>query len=297
MEKKNIILDLDTGIDDAVALTFAGHLKNINLELITTVFGNVELNQVIKNTLVILEDINRQDIPVFKGESAPLEINNFNISAHGKNGLGNYTHTTKIKCSKKNYLKAMHEVISKNSMTYIVACGPLTNLAKFIQTYPEDNDKVTAIIVTGLLEIDKENPYLNFNIQKDINACEIVLNSYKNLVIVPSDMGHLAYIPQKHFHKTEKTGRVGKILADFYPYHLDRTVKDGAAMHDLCGVLYLSNPEIYTTKTCNCKIIHTKKGSYLSFDYNSKKPNVKITTNINIKKTHKIYYKTLKGIK
>ena len=296
MEKKNIILDLDTGIDDAVALTFAGHLKNINLELITTVFGNVELNQVIKNTLVILEDINRQDIPVFKGERTPLEINNFNISAHGKNGLGNYTHTTKIKCSKKNYLKAMHEVISKNSMTYIVACGPLTNLAKFIQTYPEDNDKVTAVIVTGLLDIDKENPYLNFNIQKDIKACEIVLNSYKNLVIVPSDMGHIAYIAQKDFPKTAKTGRVGKILANFYPYHLDRTVKDGAAMHDLCGILWLSNPEIFTTVNCNTKIKHTKKGSYLDINYQCKKTNAKIATEINTKQMKKIYYKTLKGI-
>ena len=287
MKKKALILDVDTGIDDAVAIAFAGHLKNINLELVSTVFGNVELSQVIKNSLIILEDINREDVMVVKGESIPLEINEFNISAYGKNGLGNYTHPTKIKASKKSYLKAMHEVIEKNDMTFIVSCGPLTNLAKYIETYPEDNDKITAIIVTGLLEIDKSNPYLNFNIQKDIKACEIVLNAYKNLVIVPSDMGHLSYIPQKDFIKTAKCGKVGKILSEIYPYHLDRTVKD----------LWLSNPEIFKTENCKCQIKHSKKGAYLDFDFNSKKPNAKITTEINTKKMHKIYYKTLKGIK
>ena len=191
----------------------------------------------------------------------------------------------------------MHEVVTRNKMTYILSCGPLTNLAHYINTYPEDNDKITAVIVTGLLDIDKTNPYLNFNIQKDIKACEIVLNSYKHLVIVPSDMGHISYIAQKDFNKTAKTGRVGKILANIYPYHLDRTVKDGAALHDLCGVLWLSNPKLFITKPCLSKIKHVKKGSFLEFDLNSDTPNSKLAVDINIKKMHKIYYKTLKGIK
>lgn len=292
-----LIMDVDTGIDDAVALVFAGHLKNLDLRLITTVFGNVELKQVIKNTLIIAEDMKRTDVPILIGAENPIENTDFNISAHGKNGLGNYSHNTSLTTDPRECYEAIHQEVNQRNMTYWVACGPLTNLAKFIQLYPQDNDKITVVLVTGLLDIDKKSPYLNFNIQKDIKACEIVLKKYKNIVIVPSDMGHISYIPQTDFVKTAKCGRIGEILANMFPYHLDRTVKNGAAMHDLCGVLFLSNPKLFNISSCKCTLRETKKGSYLDFNFNSKSPNAIITTSINVKKTHKLYYKTLKHIK
>ena len=63
MKKYSVILDLDTGIDDAVALAVATVLDNIDIRLVTAVFGNVPLEKVVKNTLIILEDVN-SNIPV-----------------------------------------------------------------------------------------------------------------------------------------------------------------------------------------------------------------------------------------
>lgn len=296
MKKIPLILDLDTGIDDAVALIFAHALKNLDLELITTVFGNINIDQVIHNSLVICDDVNC-NAKIVKGESLPLKPTNFNVSAHGKNGLGNYTHEVSRTISDENYIEAMHKVIEKNTITNIVSCGPLTNLAKYILAHPEDNDKIRVVLVTGLLENDKENPYLNFNIAKDVEACKVVLKHYKNIVFVPSDMGHLSFISADDFHKTAKCGRVGEILANLYPSHMDRTVKNGAALHDLCGVLWLSHPELFVTNPALTKIKTTKKGSYLDFDYNNPKSNTFVATEIDIEKTHKLYYKTLKELK
>lgn len=296
MKKIPLILDVDTGIDDAVALVFADKLKTLNLQLITTVYGNVELEKVILNTLVISEDIN-SNVKIVRGEKEPLNITNFNISSHGKNGLGNYTHEISKTISDENYIDAIHEVVSKNVLTNIVACGPLTNIAKYILTHPEDNEKIRIVLVTGLLENNSKNPYLNFNIAKDIEACKIVLKNYKNIVFVPSDMGHISYISSEDFEKSAQCGRVGKILSQMYPYHLDRTVKNGAALHDLCGVLWLSNPKLFKTKPAFTKLKILKKGSFLEFNYKSLKPNSLVTTAINIKKMHKLYYKTLKRIK
>lgn len=296
MKKIPLILDIDTGIDDAVALIFAHALKNLDLKLITTVYGNVDINKVNHNTLVICEDCECETM-VVQGEEEPLDTTNFNVSAHGKNGLGNYTHTVSKKISKENYIEAMHSIVSKNELTNIVSCGPMTNLAKYILAHPEDNEKIRVVLVTGLLENDKENPYLNFNIAKDVKACKIVLEKYKNIVFVPSDMGHISYISADEFHKTAKCGRVGEILANMYPYHMDRTVKNGAALHDLCGVLWLSNPELFKTTPALTKIKTTKKGSYLDFDYNNPKSNTVVATDINIQKMHKLYYKTLKETK
>ena len=296
MKKHTVILDVDTGIDDAVALVFAHALKNLDLQLISTVYGNVNLKQSIINTLVICDDINC-NTPVVKGEEAPFIQTDFNVSAHGKNGLGNYTHAVKNKVSKQNYIKAIHDVVSKNELINIVSCGTMTNLAKYILAHPEDNNKIRVILVTGLLENDKKNTYLNFNISKDIEALKIILKHYKNIVFVPSDMGHLSFISAYDFDKTANCGRVGKILADMYPYHMDRTVKNGAALHDLCGVLWLSNPEMFETKPALTKLKNTKKGSYLDFDYNNPKANTLVATDINIKKMHNLYYKTLKELK
>ncbi len=296
MKKIPLILDIDTGIDDAVALVFAHALKNLDLQLITTVYGNVDITKSNHNTLVICEDINC-NTQVVQGEAAPIKFTDFNISAHGKNGLGNYSHPVSKSISEENYISAISRVVNSNSLTNIVACGPLTNLAKYIQIHPEDNEKIQVILVTGLLENDKNNPYLNFNITKDLEALKIVLNSYKNIVFVPSDMGHLSFISADDFHKTAKCGRVGKILANMYPFHMDRTVKNGAALHDLCGVLWLSNPELFETKPALTQIKSNTKGSYLDFDYNNINFNTLVTTDINIEKMHKLYYKTLKSIK
>jgi len=296
MKKIPLILDIDTGIDDAVALVFANSLKNLDLQLITTVYGNVDLEKVIHNTLVISEDIN-SNVNIVKGEKEPLNVTDFNISAHGKNGLGNYTHEVTKKISDENYIDAIHNVVSNNTLTNSIACGPLTNLAKYILAHPEDNEKIRVVLVTGLLENDSKNPYLNFNLAKDVEAVKIILKHYKNIVFVPSDMGHLSYIPTDDFHKTAECGRVGEILARMYPHHLDRTVKNGAAMHDLCGVLWLSNPKLFKTKPAYAKLKELKKGSYLDFNYESLKPNTLVATEINVKRTHKLYYKTLKSIK
>jgi len=296
MKKIPLILDLDTGIDDAVALIFAHALKNVDLKLISTVYGNVELEKVNHNTLVICEDVNCK-AKIVQGESKPLITTDFNISAHGKNGLGNYTHSVTTSVSLDNYIDAIHNVVCENTLTNIVSCGPLTNLAKYILAHPEDNDKLRVVLVTGLLENDEANPYLNFNIQKDVEALKVVLNNYKNIVFVPSDMGHLSFISKNDFHKTKECGKVGEILASMYPYHMDRTVKNGAALHDVCGVLWLSNPEIFETKPALTKIKTTLKGSYLDFNYKSTKPNTLVATNINIEKMHQLYYKTLKELK
>ena len=296
MGKNVVILDIDTGIDDAVALVFAHALENIDLQLISTVYGNVSIDKVNHNTLVICEDIDC-NTEIVQGENKAIKSTDFNVSAHGKNGLGSYTHPVTREISKNYYIDEIHRVVRNNELTNIVACGPLTNLAKYILAHPEESDRVRVVLVTGLLENDKENPYLNFNLSKDVEALKIVLKNYKHIVFVPSDMGHISYIKAEDFNKTAECGRVGQILASMYPFHMDRTVSNGAALHDLCGVLFLAHPELFETKPALTELKATPKGSYLDFDYSARKPNTLIATNIDIKKMHNLYYKTLKGLK
>ena len=88
---KNVILDVDTGIDDAVAIALAVYNKRLNVRLITTIAGNLGVRAVTKNTLNLLQYINKRRIPVAVGEEKPLERKKDNsIQAHGKRGLGHF---------------------------------------------------------------------------------------------------------------------------------------------------------------------------------------------------------------
>ena len=66
-----IILDLDTGIDDAIALAYA--LAHPDLELIgvTGTYGNVPVALGVRNSLALLELLDAEDVPVFTGPTRP----------------------------------------------------------------------------------------------------------------------------------------------------------------------------------------------------------------------------------
>ena len=136
------ILDVDTGIDDAVAIVMACYQKQLDVKLITCCFGNTSQSHVIKNTITVLENINKQDIPVCAGSSVALKNKLEKVRAHGINGLGGYEKEIFTKPINKNYIDATHEVIEANDLTYVVVCGPCSNIANYIKAYPQDIHKI-----------------------------------------------------------------------------------------------------------------------------------------------------------
>ena len=169
--KKNVILDVDTGIDDAMAITLATYSNNINVKLITTIAGNLSVNAVTKNTLDLLQALDKRHIPVAIGASEPLEREKDNsIQAHGKRGLGKFKFPPlELKATKLDAVEKMHEVINTSKEPIvIIALGPLTNVAKLLLTYPDDKEKIEYILISGgLLHDNKKNPYLGFNVMQD----------------------------------------------------------------------------------------------------------------------------------
>ena len=296
--KLPVILDVDTGIDDAVAIVMACYQKQLDIKLITCCFGNTNQSNVVKNTITVLENINMQHIPVCAGADTQIENDLHKVRAHGINGLGGYEKQIFTRPIEKGYIDAMHEATSQNQLTYIIVCGPCTNVANYIKAYPQDVDKIKLILVTGANYVDKDSPYLNFNIHIDIDSFKYVLNNVQNIIFCTSDMGHKAYIKTCDIPKTEKIGTTGKFLSTLYPYHKDRTVQDGVALHDACGVAWLVKPNLFTISYAKAEFKLANNGvEYLDFDYNSTTPNVIVTTDINTTKFYKWYYSTLKSIK
>ena len=298
MKKFPVILDVDTGIDDAVAIVMACYQKQLDVQLITCSFGNSAQTQVVKNTITVLENIEKQHIPVCAGALAAVEGEANIIRAHGINGLGGYKKNITTKPIDKSCSKAMHDIVNQNELTYIIACGPYTNIANYIKKYPQDIGKFKLIAVTASNYTDHNNPYLNFNIMIDIASMKYVLKKVPNIIFCTSDMGHKSYIPTSQFLKSAKCSETGRFLATLYPSHKDRTVKDGAALHDACGVAWLAKPNMFKISYAKAEFKTAGNGKeYLYFDYNSTEPNVVVTTNIKKRVFHAWYYKTLKSIK
>ena len=85
-----IILDVDTGIDDALAILLAAWHPDIGLEAVTTVYGNIEVDQATRNTLDLLDLAGRSDVPVARGAARALTRPYLRKAAHihGENGVG-----------------------------------------------------------------------------------------------------------------------------------------------------------------------------------------------------------------
>jgi len=297
--KTSVILDVDTGIDDAVAIAMATYSNKLNVKLITTICGNLSVNEVTKNTLNFLQAIQKTKIPVAVGENKPLEREKDNsIQAHGKKGLGKYKFPPcEIKPIKQNAVDKMYEVI-KNSKEKIViiALGPLTNVAKLLLEHPDAKDNIDYILISGgLLHDSKSNPYLGFNVMQDPESAKYVLKSGEKIIICPSNHGHTAFLTPEEVEETRQTNKTGEMLEYIFRSYKDRHVKVGIATHDPCAIVYVAHPEYFKTEDMYVHIRFIEKLNTGVIDFDARhEPNMKVATEINVKKFKKLFFKTLK---
>lgn len=294
--KKSVILDVDTGIDDAVAIALATYSSNLKVKLITTICGNMSVNETTKNTLNLLQAINKTNVPVAMGENAPLEREKDNsIQAHGKKGLGHYKFPKcELKTIKKNAVEAMYDTIMNSKENIIIiALGPLTNVAKLLLEHPETMDKIEYILISGgLLHDSKKNPYLGFNIMQDPESARYVMKSGEKIIICPSNHGHTAFLTLEEVEEMKKANKTGEMFEYIFRSYKDRHVKVGIATHDPCAVAYVAHPEFFKKEMQYVHVRFIEKLNTGVLDFNTThEPNVKVATEINVKKFKKYFFK------
>src|SRR5574341_2074291 len=144
MQRKQIILDTDTGVDDAMAIILALRSPELDVRAITTVAGNVSVAQCTRNVLRVLSLIGHTEYPlVAEGAARPLIKAPFTAgSVHGEDGLGDlgeayYPALPSDLVSATPAVDLMLQLIGSNpgEMT-LIATGPLTNVARAIQKDP-----------------------------------------------------------------------------------------------------------------------------------------------------------------
>ncbi len=301
MRRIPVILDVDTGVDDAIAIACACYIKELDVKLIATGSGNATVENITRNTLNILQFIQCGNINVAKGRGKKFKDNSFVLQVHGESGMGDYNfEPLKIKPQDVSAVEAMHSAIAQSSEPItIITMGPMSNLAELLTKYPQDAKGIGEIVISGgFLETLKhgEKPYTSFNVAYDDAGAKVVLNSGIKLIVVPSNMGHIAYLDYQDIFKIKNTNDTGVMFEKLFRDYHDRHIKNGVATHDLCAVLSVSNPEIFEYKTalCTVKRVDSVNAGIMQFNFETAEPNAMVATNVNVKKFKKIYFKTLK---
>jgi purine nucleosidase len=184
---RNFLIDTDTASDDAVAIMMALAEPNVRVLGLTTVAGNVGLEQATQNALLTAEVCN-SDVPVFAGADKP--INRAHDHAHwfhGKDGMGDRGFPRpKRRPEREGAVDAIERLSHEKPGLTLVTLGPLTNIALALKREPELAERIGRCVVMGGAPCCEGNvtPAAEYNIWADPEAARIVFRSKLNIEMV-----------------------------------------------------------------------------------------------------------------
>ena len=281
-ENIKMLLDLDTGVDDAMALAYALGQPNVDVIGVTTVFGNVTEETSVNNTLNLLSLLGHPEIPVFSGADKPFaETTAYTprqilLDIHGNNGVGDVDlpKSTRL-VEKQSVVDFMIEAANKYGKDlYIVATGPETNLAEVLKKDPKFGEKVGKIVIMGgaLIVEGNTTPFSEANIYNDPIAASDFFLSSTPFTMVGLDVTHKTLLTKGETKKWRDLGTTsGMAFADIVDHYIEWETAHlpelkGCALHDPLAVAVAIHPEYVKTLELPMKVITegTDKGRTIS---------------------------------
>jgi purine nucleosidase len=258
---RRVIFDTDPGVDDAMALFFLLRSPELTLDAVTTVFGNVDVEQTTRNACTLLDLAGRADIPVAAGAGRPLMPQRLRQLeggvVHGDNGLGGVKLPTPSRPAGPQRAAELivERVMAAPGEITLIAVGPLTNIALATCLEPHIVDHVRELIVMGGAATVPGNasPLAEANFHNDPEAASIVLAAGFPLALVGLDVTHQALISLEGVELLrQRGGEVGAFIhaiSNHYGAHYARrTGRPGFPMHDSAAVLYAIDRTYFATE-------------------------------------------------
>jgi purine nucleosidase len=193
---RELILDMDIGVDDAIALMYLATRPNIRIVAVGSVHGNTDAVSAAENGLRLLELSGLADVPVAIGAERPLvRPLVLGPEVHGDDGLGNVAETAAPVPSRRPVGESAAEQLVRLARERpgeldVLATGPLTNLAIALRLEPRLVDLVGSVVVMGGAAngIGNMNPVAEANIWKDPEAARMVFDAPWPLTMVGLDV-------------------------------------------------------------------------------------------------------------
>ncbi|MBY8342996.1 nucleoside hydrolase [Streptomyces spinosirectus] len=212
-----VIIDCDTGVDDALALLFAVRHPAIDLRAITCVAGNTDVDGVVRNTLTVLEQAGAPDIPVGRGAERPLlEPARSARHVHGADGMGDLglPAPTRAPADVDAVSLLRREILASPRPVTLVPTAPLTNIALLLRTHPEVTRNIDRIVfMGGAVATGNATPVAEFNVWHDPEAAAVLLTAGVPITMYGLDVFTRVVVPGADVHRLRASSEPGTRLA------------------------------------------------------------------------------------
>ena len=280
-EKIKIILDVDTGSDDAIAIAAAVLRKELDVIGICTVGGNVEVKNTTDNTLRVLECCRRGDVPVYRGAALPLAstLEPWSLQSRelprveGRKDQETAVHTDHLPLPPTTLREQRDSAVvwlintlldSEDGEITLVPVGPITNIALAMRSDERIIPKIREIVMMG----GSHDTYAptqasEFNVWCDPEALEIVLQSGVRITMVSLDATSHACLDARQAEMLRSIGTPpADLTADLIEHRLKASAAEGdkdgkgvgAALHDVLAVCSVIHPDVLETEEVSCHV-------------------------------------------
>jgi pyrimidine-specific ribonucleoside hydrolase len=255
-----VVLDVDTGVDDACALLLAARHPGLDLRAVTCVAGNAEVDQVVRNSLTVLEAAGRPDVPVARGAQRPLlEPGRPARHVHGEDGMGDLglpgpARTADPRHAVELLRDTLLSAAASGDAVTLVPLAPLTNVALLLRTYPEAARGLDRIVfMGGAAFTGNATAAAEFNVWHDPESAAIVLDAATALRIPVTMYGlDVFYAPRVSRARaavlTAAPDAAARLAGQLIAFQCERFAEDDATIGDAGAVCAVVDPGILTTR-------------------------------------------------
>ena len=257
---QKVILDVDTGCDDAVAMLMAGHHPALEFVAVLPVHGNVHLEVTRENTLKLLSAGQLEHVPVYVGANAPL-IGPI-IAGDGDQIIRLPFTESDIQPQDKHAVNFLidYYMSGEGADTIYMPIGPLTNLAIALLIEPKLAEHIPQIVTMGGAYIEgNTTPSAEFNILADPEAAHIVYSAGIPIKMIGLEVTDQAEVYKKDIQRIREIGTpwadvAAEIINIIVDIHLKYPGRTGGIVYDACAVAAVIDPSIVQTRAMHIDI-------------------------------------------
>lgn len=266
-----LILDLDTGIDDTLALLYALASPEAELIGIAGTFGNVSVETGVANDLALLELFGRPDIPVFAGIDHPSWADSFSVMPesrrfHGRNGTGDVEIPARARAQAQTQSAVDFIVDAVRAMSpedlIVIPTGASTNIAAALEAAPDTVGRARIVMMGGsLTQPGNVTPFAEANIMQDPEASSKLFAAGAQITMIGLDVTTQVKLSREQAEAYRATGTAtGTFLSDMLAYYIDVTEEahptgvPGCNLHDPLAVAAALDPSLIDTFSCDIMV-------------------------------------------
>lgn len=257
---KPILLDVDAGVDDTLAIILALLSPDLDVRGITTVGGNVPVRSCTRNvrlTLEILSPMLHTVPPVSTGASTPLHHTLFTAKeVHGNDGIGGasaFYPSPKTESARRNGVDLILETVKREANLTLVATAPLTNIALALKKDFSAMKRLREIVVMGGAFNGAHNtgPCAEFNFYVDPDAANTVMLSGIPIRLIPLNVTEQCILTPDELRVIEHTSLrryIQRITKFYFDFHKRTENVIGGYLHDPLAIAAVLEPSLLKTK-------------------------------------------------